>query len=594
MATYGQSSRNRPALYKPTDFGSHQKRSNSSSSSETKKEEEKVTFKIQQRPQSEEKPIKMEQAVKAVNVTPEIKEVVNKPDEKPGGVAQKDIDRITKLKEFMAKQEKDDLPKTGFQTKSKESGAATSKSSSTGTKDQSTSPVKTTVQSKSSTNCKVGGSSVKSSSSAASSPGLVSTKPNSSASNKEQDVSKDEKSSKGKDKRDLKDNKHKGSCSTGGGSSARPYSGRNANKNVSKQNPPRNKQNQNEKQAACKPNRSNDPSQSSKSNKPTSANNGGTRPKIISSKASGNSSNNRLSNDSHKNNRSFDRQNQMNVNSYYSQANKMSGFPNNEPPPWLTLPYSMNGMHLSNQSILGQPQGPRLDFNQKSLPSQDKNPEQNKGVPGSISTNSQKKVVTVAASKDKSEQKKSLDFVKSFFDNDPEVQYNRKLNAETKNSAIKQPVVSTPSVTPKDDPQVNRLLLNNHNQVNSHTNSHMNAHLNSHINGHANSHIHSPLNNQVNNRITSHGNVHVNSQSFVHPSSHIQAGQIPGSHIPGSMATTYSSVYHQSNMSNMAPNSLHPNPQSAHFQGISNFLSLWLVFSIIGGVYNLCQAEGSS
>ena len=104
MATYGQSSRNRPALYKPTDFGSQQKRSLSSSSSgsEIKKEEDKVTFKIQQRPTSEEKPPMMDgnKSLKVLKDGPasEKKEINGKKaDEKPLAVAQKDIDKIRRL-----------------------------------------------------------------------------------------------------------------------------------------------------------------------------------------------------------------------------------------------------------------------------------------------------------------------------------------------------------------------------------------------------------------------------------------------------------------------------------------------------------------
>ena len=77
MATYGQSSRNRPALYKPTDFGSQQKRLSSvsgSSGSEVKKEEEKVTIKIQQRPHTapadEKPPVMDNKPVKILKESP--------------------------------------------------------------------------------------------------------------------------------------------------------------------------------------------------------------------------------------------------------------------------------------------------------------------------------------------------------------------------------------------------------------------------------------------------------------------------------------------------------------------------------------------
>merc|ERR1719495_87349 len=114
----------------------------------------------------------------------------------------------------------------------------------------------------------------------------------------------------------------------------------------------------------------------------------------------------------------------------------------------------MNGVH--GGSILGQPTGPRLDFVPK-LP-HDKNVDQAKNIINGPSSGT-KKVVTVEATKDKSEQKKSLDFVKSFFDTDPEVQYNRKINAEKRNAAasnssVTTPVVSAPICAPvsKDDP----------------------------------------------------------------------------------------------------------------------------------------------
>lgn len=66
----------------------------------------------------------------------------------------------------------------------------------------------------------------------------------------------------------------------------------------------------------------------------------------------------------------------------------------------------------------------------------------------------------------------------------------------------------------------------------------------------------------------------------------MQANHIPpggshlaaGSHITGSMASSYSSVYHHTNVSNMAAHNaaaaLHPNPGSAgHFQGGASTVS---------------------
>merc|ERR1719318_173927 len=131
---------------------------------------------------------------------------------------------------------------------------------------------------------------------------------------------------------------------------------------------------------------------------------------------------------------------------------------------------------MNNQSILGQPQGPRVDYTPKPVPAmQDKNSDPAMMAVVSGPSSGQKKVVTVEATKDKSEQKKSLDFVKSFFDTDPEVQYNRKLNAE-KRSSGNAPVVSAPSVSvPKEEQPVTRLHMTN--QVNSHFSSHGDSHV---------------------------------------------------------------------------------------------------------------------
>lgn len=51
--------------------------------------------------------------------------------------------------------------------------------------------------------------------------------------------------------------------------------------------------------------------------------------------------------------------------------------------------------------------------------------------------------ITVPASKDKQEHKRSLDFVKKFFDTDPEVQYNRQKNAEKQSASISSTITPT-------------------------------------------------------------------------------------------------------------------------------------------------------
>lgn len=589
MATYG----NRPALYKPTDFGSQQKRLSSTpvSTSEVKKEEEKVTFKIQQRPMlstSDQKPPIMEN--KSVKILTETSASEKKGgnlkngDEKPGGVAQKDIDKITKLKEFMARQQigENEVSKPAPAVNniqpngSRDSGLGIGKSNMSYIKPQIpvTTKVPTTTFVKTFTTAKSLVSQGKIVNGEQNPPGIIpgilpgkpgtATQSKPFKENKDPEVTRDEKPGKGKGPRDVaKDGKNKG-----GGRAALNRNQKNATK--SSPAAARNKSIQNDKTGG-KTGKANEGAQHTKQTTKTSTNttNVGTRPKIITSKAP--TTNQRLPNEQHKNhNRPYDRSQKHNVNSYYSQANKIPGFPNNELPPW--LPYAMNTMNMNNQSsILGQPQGPRVDFTPKPVPAmQDKNSDQSMMAVVSGPSSGQKKVVTVEATKDKSEQKKSLDFVKSFFDTDPEVQYNRKLNAEKRSSA-NAPVVSAPvtSVSKEEQP-VTRLHMNN--QVNSHFSSHGDSHVNSHVNNYGNiSHASSRLvNNSLNNN-------QVNNQSFVHSSAHIPGNHIPGApgshipgtHIPGSMASSYSSVYHHSNMSNMAHNAIHPNPQSGHFQGSS-------------------------
>jgi len=674
MATYG----NRPALYKPTDFSSQQKRlaaavshiASAPASSEVKKEEEKVTFKIQQRPaltgpdqkSSADMAAESTKVVKiltdslvAVDAAKKMNHVVA--DEKPGGVAQKDLDKIAKLKEFMAKQQ-------AGQTDDGKKPVPPVHKMNVATIGEKYIPLPSVIKSnllnisKQAEAGKIANSTVagklpntKSLSTPDSRllngdknpPGILTgvvpskmsplmangTKPLFKENKDPCDLPKDEKS-KMKGQREVpKDagKKKAGGVGIGGAGSggrgginrvvksvptsvsstaATPLGGGKGNKGK--------ETNQRAKQQTTKP--------------PNSAVNNGTRPKVSSSKSP-------MNNQQHKTqNRQYDRPQMHGVNSYYSQANKAPGFPNNEVPPW--LPYSMNPMNMNgNQggSILGQPTGPRVDFVSKpgALHHTDKNIDQAKNVINGPSSGA-KKVVTVEASKDKSEQKKSLDFVKSFFDTDPEVQYNRKINAEKRNAAASNgaataPVVSAPTTAPisKDDsPGLSRSHLSSTTTISSSSNSNnlannMNTHfasqndlsmtsqINNHFSSHsdANSHFSSITDNHVNSAgtgvgtVNSYGGVNhsnsrlisnnlsnsqVNNQSFVHSSQHIaanmQANHIPpggshiaaGSHITGSMASSYSSVYHHTNVSNMAAHNaaaaLHPNPGSAgHFQG---------------------------
>lgn len=93
------------------------------------------------------------------------------------------------------------------------------------------------------------------------------------------------------------------------------------------------------------------------------------------------------------------------------------------------------------QSILGNPHNHITDYKKTK---RDKAKNQESGVIKSLSPPNK------ICSPEKSERQKSLDFVKNFFDTDPEVQYNRKQNAE------KRAVAARPS-TPVEQisPQVN-------------------------------------------------------------------------------------------------------------------------------------------
>jgi len=113
MSSYSQASRGRPALYKPTDFGRDQTRVQVNVPKEVKTDE-KVVKKIQKRPSvpSEEKPTSKVEG--ATPVTAILKPITSsasasdskKPvDETPTGVSQRDLDKIQKLQEFMAKQQ---------------------------------------------------------------------------------------------------------------------------------------------------------------------------------------------------------------------------------------------------------------------------------------------------------------------------------------------------------------------------------------------------------------------------------------------------------------------------------------------------------
>ena len=216
--------------------------------------------------------------------------------------------------------------------------------------------------------------------------------------------------------------------------------------------------------------------------------------------------------------------------------------------------------------------------------------------------------------------------MKSFFDTDPEVLYNRKVNAEkraavsTVATSTPAPVVSTPmtqrhptasamsrSHLTTTTTSSNSNISNNMNNHNHFSSQDMTSAMTNHLggspfngtSGDVNSHFSSIADNHLgaaaapgagavnsygglNTRLVS--NSQVNQSSFqVHSSPHIATNMptnhlpphgtpgshmaAPGSHMaPGSMASSYSSVYHN-NVSNMAA-ALHQNPASAgHFAG---------------------------
>lgn len=660
MATYG----NRPALYKPTDFSSQQKRlaaavAHASSTSEVKKEEDKPTFKIQQRPilvaTDQKTPVTTMEDTKTLttsttdtmSVDTNIVNPIAVADEKPGGVAQKDLDKIAKLKEFMAKQQTGEKEDPNKSIPADQHYVAPvlpiMKSNLLNGKipDPVTTKIATSTSGKLFANKTLPSHESKIMNGEKNPPGIITgvlatksslitnqIKPSMKENKDPSDTTKDEKT-KAKGQKDTpKDGKKKSSGGSGGGGSRGGINRNTKNSPISTVSAATTAKQISNDKSTGKAGKSKEMNQRSKQPAKASPNssNMGARSKVITSKSQIN--NQRTHNEQNKNqHRQFDRSQMPGASSYYSQANKIPGFPNNELPPW--LPYAMNTMNMNGgqSSILGQPQGPRVDFAPKPTVHHDKSADQGKnavnGQPG------QKKVVTVEATKDKSEQKKSLDFVKSFFDTDPEVQYNRKINAEKRNAATnppgQQPPVSASGVTPtvaKDDsPAVSRHHLTNSsnssangsnsnqnhaNNVNTHFSSHggdisMSNHVNSHFNSHgdANNHFSSIADTHVGGHVNNYANMsHANTRlvnntlnnsqvnNFVHSSPHIP-GNIPGnhipgapgshipagSHIPGSMASSYSSVYHHTNVSNMAAHNaaaaLHPNPQSGHFQGSS-------------------------
>lgn len=112
----------------------------------------------------------------------------------------------------------------------------------------------------------------------------------------------------------------------------------------------------------------------------------------------------------------------------------------------------LNNQRLPNNasSILGNPYQPHPMPNIpphhiKQQPHDQQQQQQPNPYPGpTVSGKSNKPHITVQASKDKDEHKRSLDFVKNFFNTDPEVQYNRQKNAE---KAAQASVVSTSITT---------------------------------------------------------------------------------------------------------------------------------------------------
>lgn len=350
MAYYGQQARNRPALYKPTDFSSQQKRA-PSISDELKKEEEPPVIKIQQRPASTVE-AKEENNKGALPTKPSSKDQEEMPEtdkqctEKLVGVAEKDLEKIQKLKEFMAKQQ---------------NGTSTKENTKEGKDNKGPHDGKT---------------------------------------------KKDAASKSGKDEKENKDDK-----------THRPASNRhhrNANRGQS-----RNKPNSSNRTEASKDNKkptASNPDKVKSDNKKdfdVSGGSGGARPRNKPSKGPKQTSENYGQHN-----------NQQHPNSYYTQ----SGFSGRGPPPmdpnWLHMQFQ-SGQVANSQGILRNPY---------SLDSQD---------PGQIYAAKR----TVPATKDKTEQKRSLDFVKNFFQNDPEVQHNRKQNAEKR--AVKNAPLTAQTVPVK-------------------------------------------------------------------------------------------------------------------------------------------------
>ena len=405
MATFGS----RPALYKPTDFLSQQKRiaaavshiaNVSSSAAEVKAEEEKPTFKIQQRPPAtasssgmdplltttptttsatvsttiEEKTpatpaeplpktnsaaMDLTESTKAVKILTDNIIAVDAAkkisqaamlDEKPGGVAQKDLDKIAKLKEFMARQ----------QTAQRDEGKSVHKANVAtigekhiaipmvnGKSDGSKTPKLFSTQEGKLLNGDKNP------------PGILTGVATGKSLKENQDptshISKDEKA-RLKGVRDaVKDigGKKKGVGAASGDISGM---GRGGQRGTMKNTPTsitapgkgvggKGKQ-MGAKQPATKPS----PNGNARTKTP------GTKPP--------------MSNGPHKNRGGqYDRTQAQGGNSsfYSSQGNKMGGFPNNnEVPHAAWLPYAMNTMNMNGGSILGQPTGPRVDFSKLS------------------------------------------------------------------------------------------------------------------------------------------------------------------------------------------------------------------------------------
>ena len=375
MASYGHSSRSRPALYKPTDFGSHQNRTSTTSCEQ--KEEEKVVRKIiQQRPLVSEKATSDTDTPEVDTVetsstdTPEADTVETSSKEKmpakksdknkqatgstdkPGGVAAKDLEKIQKLKDFMAQQQIDAavLPKNDSTKQGKE----------------------TEKENKS---------------------GKENTRVHKQSSNRSNQRSTN-----------RLPNKNKAVNHSDG--------------NASKTNKPAGRGHSNQ---------SNNSHAKSDSTSGDFAATGNARAKSAPSKTQSGSQKN--SSEGHRNrNRAHDNAPQHGINSYYSQPNypgavaSSSGDMN-----WLQMQYAMGGTP-GNAGILANPYGQHAGYSHGS-------------TDGSQGVSHQKGGArSGTTSKDKSERQKSLDFVKSFFDNDPEVQYHRKQNSEIQPEKVATPV----------------------------------------------------------------------------------------------------------------------------------------------------------